>query len=192
MGLRLNCSKCELVTQRRTRVTDPILSLRSINVSDVEMLRAPLFDGQDFDDAAEADRLKLIDAQDALILLRSLFSAPNVQHLMRCSPSVDNPVLMEFDNQLRTAVSRLTNCDLSDEQCLQASLPVKFGGVGLRRVSSSLALPAFLASAVSTLQLQTTILAQTSTEEFPIFAAYMEQWRWTLDAELPDDTLPTK
>jgi len=48
---------------------------------------------------------------------------------------------------------------LSDIQLLQASLQVKDGGLGVRRVSS-LALPAFLASAASTLSLQADILAQ--------------------------------
>ena len=100
----------------------------------------------------ETDRLKVTGSQDALILLRSSFSAPKVQHLMRCFPSVDNPALVEFDKQLRTAISRLTNYDKNGEQWLQASLPVMFGGLGIRRVST-LALVAFLASAASTLQL---------------------------------------
>ncbi len=202
MGLRLNCSKCELVVKRRTLVTDPtLLSFRSVNVNDAELLGAPLFEGQVLNDAwasrcAElatgAKRLEQIDSQDALILLRSSFSAPRVQHLLRCSPSVDNPALVEFDKQLRAAVSRLTNCDLSDEQWLQATLPVRLGGLGIRRVSS-LALPAFLASAASTLQLQTTILAQTSSSaEDSTFTVYLEQWKSTSDTEPPSDVLPAK
>jgi len=50
----------------------------------------------------------------------------------------------------------LTNCDLSDEQWLQASLPIKMGGLGVRKVSS-VALPAYLASAASTASLQNTM-----------------------------------
>jgi len=46
---------------------------------------------------------------------------------------------------------------LSDTQLLQASLQVKDGGLGVRRVSS-LALPAFLASAASTLPSRPTFL----------------------------------
>jgi len=46
---------------------------------------------------------------------------------------------------------------MSDSQWLQASLPIKSGGLGIRRVSS-LALPAFLASAATTILLQNEIL----------------------------------
>jgi len=60
------------------------------------------------------------------------FQCPRVQHLLRCSPSVDNPALDLFDRHLRSALSRLTNTSLSDTQWLQASLPIKHGGLGIR------------------------------------------------------------
>ena len=88
------------------------------------------------------DRVSRLSAQDALLLLRVSFSAPRVQHLLRCSPSVDNPALDLFDGHLRSALSRITNTSLSDTQWLQASLPIKHGGLGIRQVRS-LALPAF-------------------------------------------------
>jgi len=94
-----------------------------------------------------------------LILLRASFSAPRVLHLLlRCSPSKDHPALKMFDSQLRSAVCHITNSRLSDDQWLQASLSVKEGGLGVRRVAS-LAYPAFLAFAASTLFLQALILA---------------------------------
>ena len=73
-------------------------------------------------------------------------------------PSVDNPALQRFDELLRSAVGRITNSALSDIQLLQASLPIKLGGLGVRRVTS-LAIPAYLASAASTRTLQDHILA---------------------------------
>ena len=94
------------------------------------------------DDLVKAmNRLKHISAQDALILLKSSFSAPRVLHLLRCSPSVGHTALGTFDQLLRTALSSLTNSDLSDSEWSQATLPVKDGGLGVRRVSM-LALPA--------------------------------------------------
>jgi len=69
-------------------------------------------------------------------LLRSSFSAPRVQHLLRFSPSIDHPALLEFDELLRSAVSLISNYVLSDDQWLQASLPIQDGGLGIRRVSS--------------------------------------------------------
>jgi len=59
---------------------------------------------------------------------------------------------------MRSAVCHITNSRLSDGQWLQASLPVKEEGIGVRRVAS-LAFPAFLASTASTLSLQALILA---------------------------------
>ena len=107
-----------------------------------------------------ADRLSLLSARDVMLLLRVFFRAPRVRHLLRCSPSVDNPALGAldlFDGHLRLLLSRITNTSLSDTQWLQASLPMKHGGLGIRQVCS-LALPAFLAPAASTLDLQSKIL----------------------------------
>ena len=142
-------------------------SFQPVSVGDAELLGAPLFPGTVLDkvwsrrcgDFARAvDRLALIGAQDALILLRASFSAAKVLYLMRCSSSAENHGLQVFDDFLRSAVSKITNSDLSDIQWLQASMPIKLGGLGVRRVTS-LAIPAFLASAASTLPLQDHILA---------------------------------
>ena len=102
-------------------------------------------------------RLGLITAHDALVLLRASFSAPKLQHIMRASPCFDNEHLLKFDELLRTAIFKICNVSLSNNQWLHASLTVKSGGLGIRLVSS-LASPAFLASAVGTRDLQNQIL----------------------------------
>ena len=95
------------------------------------------------------DRLCEVSSQEALILLRSCLSAPKVLHILRCSPCVSHPSLQLFGSLLRSALQRITDSDFSDSQWLQASLPVRDGGLEVRRVSS-LALPVYLASAAST------------------------------------------
>jgi len=104
-----------------------------VNIGDTKLLGAPLFSGAGLDkawsgrcdDLARAvDRLRLTGAQDALILLRSSFSAPKVDahclfHIRYSSllthsskrPSRASPILLFFP-----------------------SLPVKDGGLGIRRV----------------------------------------------------------
>jgi len=77
-----------------------------------------------------------VSSQDALILLRASFSAPRVQHLMPCSPPANNSALEKFDDPLKLAVTSITNSALSDAQWLQASMPIKHGGLGIRRVTS--------------------------------------------------------
>jgi len=158
MGLVLNAAKCELLAHSSLVVDDAIVRFSRVEQGDTTLLGAPLFPGRVLNDfwsdgcrdlSRAVDRLCLVGRQDALILLRASFSAPRVQHLLRCSPSVDAPAPQEFDNLLRTALTRISNNTLSESQWLQASLPIKSGGLGIRRVSS-LALPAFLASASST------------------------------------------
>ena len=106
MGLCLNNMKCEIIiAYQQTVITDRTLcSFSRVAIEDATLLEAPLFAGRVLDEAwasrcselsRAADRLQLTCAQDALILLRALFSAPRVQHLMRCSPSVDNPALAD-------------------------------------------------------------------------------------------------
>ena len=87
-------------------------------------------------------------AHDALTLLRASFSAPQVQHLLRCSPSADHAALAIFDDTVRSAVCTITNSELTDTQWLQATLPIRDGGLGVRRVSS-LAISLLAVSSVS-------------------------------------------
>jgi len=129
--------------------------------------------------ARACDRLNSLRAQDALILLRSYFSAPRVMHLIRFSPSSNHPALSNFDI-LKVSIQRFTNCDFSDLQWIQASLPVRDGRLGIRR-KASLELPAFLASAASTLSLQAGILSSCTPSDnfFPVLFALMviSVWR---------------
>jgi len=82
-------------------------------------------------------------------------------HTLRCSPCVDHPRLAMFDSLLRKGIGINCNLDLTDIQWLQASLPVKDGGLGVRRISL-LASSAFLASASATDTLQQQLLFRSS------------------------------
>jgi len=169
MGLTLNINKCELIADSGTSVTDALLaSFTRIPPEEASLLGAPLFQGQTLDVewgkrcdelGKASDRLHLVGSQSAIILLRSSFGAPRVQHLLRCSPSHDHVSLVSFDNLLRSTLNNIVNANLSDAQWTQASLPIRDGGLGVRRISV-LALPAFLASNESTRCLQDAILSK--------------------------------
>src|SRR6218665_1304456 len=62
----------------------------------------------------------------------------------------EHPDLVRLDGLQRTGLDSIINCSLSDLQWMQATLPLKDGGLGVRRVVS-LASSAYLASAASTL-----------------------------------------
>jgi len=168
-----------------------------IQSSDAELLGAPLFPGSALDatwarrcdDLARAvDRLAAIRSQDALVLLRASFSALRVQHLLHCSPPVHVSALQTFDDHLRLTVSNITNSGLFDTQWMQASLPIKYGGLGIRSIDS-LALPAFLAPAASTFDL-TQILASFPCPSHSFLGLYLSSWS-TSAGSLPD-LLPGK
>ena len=96
----------QLISSPDFQVSDATLrSFSRTSIADASLLGAPLFPGVVLDEAWAAacselsravQRLKCIGSQNALILLRSSFSAPRVQHLLRCSPFVDHPALLEY------------------------------------------------------------------------------------------------
>lgn len=67
------------------------------------------------------------------------------------------PELETYDTTLRRGLEEILNVSLNDLQWTRTSLCIKMGGLDIRR-ASSLALPVFLASAASTLSLQTLTL----------------------------------
>ena len=117
MGLCLNLSKCEVISHPDPNIIDQTMSsFTFVSVADATLLGAPVFLGKVLDDTWFArcedlkravDRLSLLRAQDALLMLRVSFSASRVQHLLRCSPSVDNPALDLFHGHLKSALSRI-------------------------------------------------------------------------------------
>jgi hypothetical protein len=184
IGLRLNGKKCEYIS-RTSQSTDPIFAdFIHLKVEEADLLGAPVTTGTAMDQALSsrcddlqraAGRLQLIAAHDALILLRASFSAPKLQHTLRASPCSGHPALDRFDDLLRSCVSNICNTDLSDTQWIQASLPVRNGGLGIRRVSS-LAPSAFLASAAGTRDLQAKILQRCNAPDDSAATAVLEYW----------------
>ena len=59
-------------------------------------------------------RLCLLDAHDALILLRAAVGHPTIMNVLRAVPCVDNPALEHFVSMLRSGLSKVVNCELSD------------------------------------------------------------------------------
>ena len=134
----------------------------------MNMLGAPVFKGpvQDAAITHKIDqltralgRLSLVHSHDALVLLKNSLSMPKLLYLLRTADCSDNPLLITFDNILRSGLSKILNVDLSDIRWLPASLPVRHGGLGIRS-AHMLAPSAFLASAASTRDLQQSILPE--------------------------------
>ena len=120
-------------------------------------------------------RLCLLEAQDALLILRSAYSSPKLLNVLRSFFCCGHPSLAQFDAHLRTGLSSSINCDMSDLAWIQASQPIRCGGLGVRSVEM-LASYAFLASAAATLDLQSDILARCQPASDPFIAPTLEIW----------------
>ena len=78
----------------------------------------------------------------------------------------------------------ITNSKLSDIQWTQACLPIRDGGLGIRR-ASSLALPAFLASAASSAALQASILGNHAVVPDSSVETARQTWSSMYDTDPP-------
>ena len=185
LGLDLNVNKCEIVHPNGVVLNSPfLLSFKSVMPEAAMLLGAPLLPGKNLDDTLDIccsdlsraiSRLSSIESHDALLLLRSCFCAPKIQHILRCTPCHGHQALATFDDLLKSGLGMVTNCDLSDLQWLQACLAVRDGGLGIRR-AAPLALSAFLASAAGTLGLQDDILANAVVPEDVHVADFRSAW----------------
>jgi hypothetical protein len=144
MGLRFNVKKYEFISHTATLSDSMFSEFIHLKPNEATLLGAPINTGQAMDDALSGrcadltlaiDKLQLLAAHDALILLRAFFSAPKVLHTLRSSPCAGYSVVDQFDNFLKNGLSQITNSNLSDLQWIQANLPVKDGGLGVRRVA---------------------------------------------------------
>ena len=159
LGLHLNQSKSELICDdmfSRNVMLDDAPSLRYVSCSQATLLGSPIGGLECIDHTIEekvdmlermGSRLHALSSHDALLLLRHSFAILKVLYVLRTAPCFLSPELARFDESLRHLVCVILNVPLDDNSAwLQASLPVRSGGIGIRR-SVQLAPSAYLASA---------------------------------------------
>ena len=196
LGLLLNRSKCE-ITCHNTQTPIDDLAFQEFSymaLEELTLLGAPLIPGPAVDKVIDTKandleraitRLSLLHTHDALVLLRNSLSVPKLLYNMRTAVCVDCPGLARFDRLLREGLSTILNVDFDDVRWLQASLPVRDGGLGVR-CASTLALSAFLASAASTSELQACILPTESAElPYELANSALEAWTTMTGADPP-------
>ena len=97
----------------------------AVSPSDANLLGTPLFPGA-LQDAAlkkkleEFNRLfsniKLRNAHDALLILKTSSSTSHVFFMLRCSPCLGNAILRQIDEVLKSNISHIANDVLSGVQ----------------------------------------------------------------------------
>ena len=92
---------------------------------DINLLGAPILEGKAVNTALQVkirelersiERLSLLQAHDALCLLKNALAMPKLQYILRTSPCAGNPLLSAFDDVLRRGLSKILNVDLNDSQ----------------------------------------------------------------------------
>ena len=134
--------------QSATLLGSPLGNVESISLSICDMTALLQVMGE---------RLKYLCTHDSLLLLRNAFAIPKLMYLLRTSPCFLSTSLHLYDNELRNMLSSITNTFLDDRAWLQASLPVKSGGLGIRS-AVHLAPSAYLATFAGCRELTFTIL----------------------------------
>ena len=62
------------------------------------------------------NRLKLLRAHDALVLLKNIISIPKLLYLLRTSNCYKYPLLLQFDIILKSGLSAILNVDFDETQ----------------------------------------------------------------------------
>jgi len=168
LGLHLNHSKCEFVGEGREfreGVKNSGIGIPVVGRADAMLLGSPLMEeglgrvleGRQVDLQRMTDRLHYLSRHEGLFLLRSSLGVPRMLHLLRSSPCFLSERVGAFDEGLRAALTKVTNCHLSQEAWGRATLPTRWGGLGVRS-ASELALPAYLASVAASADLVAVLL----------------------------------
>ena len=193
LGLQLNCSKSELIcedTATREFMLSEVPNLQVVDRDQARLLGSHIGSAQAVGECINekiellrcmGHRLCLLQAQDALLLLRHSLAIPKVLYILRTSPCFLSSSLEAFDSLLRSLLSDIINVHLNDAAWIQASLPVKAGGIGIRS-AVQLAPSAYLASAAGCASLVHQILPPHLQEiADPTVEAALAIWSQALD-----------
>jgi hypothetical protein len=122
-------------------------------------------------------RLKHMSAHEAIFILRNSLSVPRLQYILRCAPCFGSPLTARFDDLVLQALSSCANIELDSSARVQAQLPVRWGGLGLRS-ATQLAPSAFLSSLAAAETLMRAMLpAPLLTTPNPFHDAALSSWR---------------
>lgn len=204
VGLKMNAGKCEFFPCDPTGLTSfsslstVLPGLKVVNSDSFTLLGSPIFPSAVRDSlllrksallSAHA-RLKDISKHEALVLLKFCFAVPKLTYFLRTVPTwLYSTDVAEFDEALKLSVESILNVDMNKIQWTQASLPIRHGGLGVRRMCD-VGLPAFLASAHGVVSLVTSILPTNGDQVSIPFAAEAREAWLSLYTETQTPSLP--
>ena len=156
LGLTLNHSKCEVVGLSQSGLSlwqASGLKFGVVTGEAASFLGSPL-GSKGLDEALlskhlalkeASSRLGRLGAHEAFYLLKASFGVPRLLYLLRSAPAYSSTELTKLNESILGLLSSTLNLQLNEEAWRQASLPVRWGGLGVRDVTD-LAASAFLSS----------------------------------------------
>lgn len=174
-GLPLNTKKCEVFfvnaseedeANMYAEISALLPGIKKVDESSLEILGSPIFESgleRMFTSKVETiklmcDRLKLMDVHQALCIFKKSLSSCRFNYLLRTSRAfMLRDHLRTVDEIFRSTLEAITNVRISDFSWDQASLPLVFSGLGIRKVGD-LAVPAYLSSVYSSSDLSNELL----------------------------------
>lgn len=172
----MNISKCEIFYPSDaikeaidSEIKEILPDLKVVSKEELTLLGAPLHESgfrNSFQEKFRTvtlmfERLKKVSSHVGYFLLRNCLGIPKLMYSMRTTPTfLMHDILNEMDSAMKECIENILNIPLHERQWEQASLPVKLGGVGIRKMSE-VSLPAFLASFSGVKSVVSTILGTT-------------------------------
>ena len=192
LGLSLNNSKSEIIChddEARGTIITALPGAIVVDPRKASLLGSPLGDitaiDASLDEKTEAlstmgARFSHLSSHDSLILLHHSFAIPKLRYLLRTAPCfLSDRLLEKYDSTLRSIASSVTNTPLiqNDKAWTQASLPVRLGGLGVRR-ATQVAPSAYLSSSAATADLVSNLLP-TSHQSLPVPSSDVALAKWS-------------
>jgi hypothetical protein len=161
IGLELNFNKCDIFCcsgDTDLKIIKEFQNLApGIKICDrgsLSLLGSPIFD-QGFKNTIEKtiitvenllNKAEFLSRHVAYTLIKNCLFIPKFNFLLRTTPfwKFSNYV-NSIDSSLKSSLEKILNLRLTDLQWCQSTLPIRFGGLGIRRISD-ICLPAFLSS----------------------------------------------
>ncbi len=187
VGLRLNHDKCEVfglsaATRQIWDKSGLMFTVRA--VEEATLLGAPIHtSGVDSALMAKCSQLESVlprlmkmAAHEAFFLLRSCFAVPRLLYLLRTAPCSSSPGTIRLDDIIKGALTSICNIKLDADSWAQASLPVRWGGIGVRS-TVDLAPSAFLSSLhASSPSIQVLLPSWTTQDADPSLLEALTHW----------------
>lgn len=204
IGLELNFAKCELYIHPSispdkrhdiiSKFCDVAPNIQIATDASLRLLGAPLLDDsvplfikEQVDKFQQtSDRLLGINSHMAITIIKFCLFVPQFTYVLRCCHlwKFQN-LLSAVDDCVSDLLTKVLNCRLTVEAWTQASLPVRFGGIGIRKVSS-VSLPAFIASAFGCTNLFNKIINPSMGHvEVDHLSAALDCWKSLCHCDIP-------